>query len=525
MIIVTPMGNEIQSIADIVRVHGAGRPDEVALVQDDRSLTWAELYERAQKTANLLASLGVGPEDRVAMLEKNGIEHFEVFFGAALLNAVCVDVNWRLAPPEVEYIVNDAGAKVFVVGEDFVPVLDAIEPNLTSVKRTLVIGRDYAEAVDAAPTGDPGEQSALDDVAFQLYSSGTTGRPKGVLLSNSNIVALVPQSVGTVQLDETSVNLVAMPLFHIGGGGWATAGMWMGCKSIIVRDLDPAKLVQLFAEEGITNAFIVPAVLQFMLGVPGVGDQDYPALRSILYGASPISEAVLAGAMATFKCDFIQAYGLTETTGTIVNLRAEDHQLEGPRRHLLRSCGVPVTGTELRIVDTDTHRECEVGEVGEIWARGPQIMKGYWNMPEETAASITDGWFHTGDAGYLDAEGYLYIHDRVKDMIVSGGENVYPAEVENVLMGVPGIADVAVIGVPHDRWGETAKAMIVRAPGEVGAALTEQKVIDHARQHLAKFKCPTSVDWVDALPRNPSGKILKKELRAPYWEGRERNVN
>src|SRR6478752_7022393 len=214
------MDNEIQSIADIVRVHGVGRAEQVALVQDDRSLTWADLYERAQRMANLLASLGVGPEDRVAMLEKNGIEHFEVFFGAALLNAVCVDVNWRLAPPEVEYIVNDAGAKVFVVGADFVPVLDAIEPNLTTVKRTFVIGRDYEDAVDGAPAGDPGEQSALGDVAFQLYSSGTTGRPKGVLLSNSNIIALVPQSVGTVQLDESSVNLVAMPLFHIGGGGW-----------------------------------------------------------------------------------------------------------------------------------------------------------------------------------------------------------------------------------------------------------------------------------------------------------------
>jgi long-chain acyl-CoA synthetase len=228
--------------------------------------------------------------------------------------------------------------------------------------------------------------------------------------------------------------------------------------------------------------------------------------------------------MQAFKCDFWQAYGLTETTGSVVGLAPEDHSLD-ERRHLLRSCGKPHPGNELRIVDPDSQRECEVGEVGEIWVRGPQIMKGYWNMPEETAKSITDGWFHTGDAGYLDSDGYLYIHDRVKDMIVSGGENVYPAEVENVLMGVRGVADVAVIGVPHERWGETAKAMIVRAPDDAGAALTEQGVIDYARQHLAKFKCPTSVDWVDVLPRNPSGKILKKELRAPYWEGRERNVN
>ena len=521
---VTPMGKQIQTIADIVRVHGTERADHPALIMDDRTLTWGELYVRAQQMANLLASVGVGADDRVAFLEKNGIEHFEVFFGAALLNAVCVDVNWRLAPPEVEYIVNDAGSKVFVVGADFVPILDVIGPNLATVKRTLVIGRDYEEAISSAPPGDPGTTATPDDVAFQLYSSGTTGRPKGVLLTNDNFTAILPTATELWRLDADSVNLVAMPLFHIGGGGWAMAGMFTGCTSVIVRDIDPAKIVDLFANAGITNAFLVPAVLQFMLAVPGVNDHEYPQLRAILYGASPISEAVLAGSIEAFKCDFWQAYGLTETTGAVVGLAPEDHSL-GERRHLLRSCGKAHAPNELRIVDTETQRECEVGEVGEIWVRGPQIMKGYWNMPEETAKSITDGWFHTGDAGYLDAEGYLYIHDRVKDMIVSGGENVYPAEVENVLMGVRGVADVAVIGVPHDRWGETAKAMIVRAPDDAGAALTEQGIIDYARQHLAKFKCPTSVDWVDALPRNPSGKILKKELRAPYWEGRERNVN
>jgi len=206
-----------------------------------------------------------------------------------------------------------------------------------------------------------------------------------------------------------------------------------------------------------------------------------------------------------------------------VTLPPEAHDPEGPNAHRLRSCGVPGPGVELRIVDTDTLQDVTVGEVGEIWIRSPQVMKGYWNLPTETAKSITDdGWFRSGDAGYLDADGYLYIHDRVKDMIVSGGENVYPAEVENVLMAHPAIADVAVIGVPHEKWGETAKAIVVKAPD---ATVTEQQIIDFAREHLARFKCPTSVDWADALPRNPSGKILKKDLRAPYWEGKERMVN
>lgn len=513
----------IQTTADIIRSHGVERADHPALVMDDCTLTWGELYERAQRMANMLASFGVGPYDRVAFLDKNGIEHFEVFFGAALLNAVCVDVNWRLAPPEVEVVINDAGAKVFVVGQDFAGILEAIEPNLTTLRRSLLIGRDYEGAVATAPDGDPGIESTPDDIAFHLYSSGTTGRPKGVLLTHRNFTATLPTAT-EVWHRADSVNLVAMPLFHIGGGSWAMAGMFTGCTSVIVRDIDPVKIVELFAAAGITNAFLVPAVLQFLLNVPGVNDREYPHLRALVYGGSPISEAVLAAAMRAFKCDFWGAYGLTETTGAVVLLAPEDHAL-GERRHLLRSCGKPHAPNELRIVDTVGQRDCEVGEVGEIWVRGPQIMKGYWHMPDETEASITDGWFHTGDAGYRDAEGYLYIHDRVKDMIVSGGENVYPAEVENVLMAMRGVADAAVIGVPHERWGETAKAIVVRARDEAGAALTEQGIIDHARKHLAKFKCPTSVDWLDSLPRNPSGKILKKQLRAPYWEGRESNVN
>ncbi len=523
------MGNTtIESVADIIRVHGVGRADRPALVLGDRTLTWAELYRRSCQVANLLAAAGVGPQDRVAFLDKNGIEHFEVFYGAALLNAVAVDVNWRLAAPEVEYIVNDAQAKVLVVGPDVVPILEAIAPSLTHTTTILVIGgapghTDYDEAVAAHATTDPGANSALDDVAFQLYSSGTTGRPKGVMLSNANFFSLLPLAKEIWELTPDSVNLAAMPLFHIGGGGWATAGMYEGATTVVLRDLDPARLVTLIGEQRITHGFLVPAVLQFMLMMPGVDQADFSSLQVLVYGASPISEDVLARSVQTFGCKFWQAYGLTETTGAVVNLPPSDHDVNGPNRHRLRSCGLPGPGVEIRIVNTDTLADCEQGEVGEIWIRSPQVMKGYWNMPEETAKSIdAEGWFRSGDAGYLDADGYLYIHDRVKDMIVSGGENVYPAEVENVLMGHPAIADVAVIGVPHEKWGETAKAMVVRKPD---VEVTEQEIIDYARERLARFKCPTSVDWIDALPRNPSGKILKKDLREPFWQGIERRVN
>ncbi len=514
-------------IFDIVREHGVGRADHPAFVLGDRTVTYAEFYERCQRVANGLAALGVGAQDRVAFLDKNGIEHFELYHGAGLLNAVSVDVNWRLAAPEVEFIVNDMEAKVLVVGSDFAPILDVIAPNLTSVTDILVVGgHDEYESwdtwVDSHPLGDPGVESADDDVAYQLYSSGTTGRPKGVMLTNDNFAGTLPL-LETWDIDESVVSLVAMPLFHIAGSAWAGVALSLGGTNVILRELDLNELVRIMSQDGVTHAVLVPAALQFLQMVPGVDDVDFSGVRMMAYGASPISEEVLVGSIKMFpNADFWQVYGLTETTAGVVFLPPEDHVVDGPNRHRLRSCGVAGPNVELRIVDGTTLDDMATGEVGEIWIRSPQVMKGYWNMPEETAAAITaDGWFRSGDAGYLDEDGYLYIHDRVKDMIVSGGENVYPAEIENVLMSHPAVADAAVIGVPDDTWGETPKAIIVRAPGvEVG----EDELIEFCRGQLARFKCPTSVDWVDGLPRNPSGKILKKELREPYWEGHERRV-
>ena len=382
----------------------------------------------------------------------------------------------------------------------------------------------FEDWLAGAGDDDPLVPSAWGDVAVQLYTSGTTGLPKGVMITNRNLFALINQIGPVWSFARGEVNLVCMPLFHIGGAGWALAGMANGCVSVLVREFVPDQVLDTLQREQVTVALFVPAMLSFLSMVPGAADRVYP-LKAVNYGASPITDETLKAAMRTFKCDFKQVYGMTETTGAITQLDAADHDPDGPRAHLLRSAGRSFPWAELKVMSMsdDGERECAAGEVGEVWTRSAQTMLGYWNKPEETAKTITsDGWLKTGDAGYVDDEGFLFLTDRVKDMIVSGAENIYPAEVENALASHPAIAEVAVIGVPSERWGETVKAVVVLRPG---ADATAPQLISFARERLAGYKCPTSVDFVDVLPRNPSGKVLKKDLRAPFWVGRERSIN
>lgn len=517
---------EIKTLGDISRYHKATRPDDVALIYsaDDRQWTYAEIDEESCQVANALIALGVGAQDRVAYLERNAPEYFTYLFGIAKLNAVSVAVNWRLAPREMEYILNHSEARVLLIGEEFLPCLAQMQLDLRHI---IVLGNPgatgyptYEQWISAQPKVDPCYPAAPGDTCYQLYTSGTTGLPKGVETTHNNMIALMGDGLAPIRMNETSVNLVAMPLFHISGSGWGVIGLYAGAKSILLRDVDMQEILRVIEAHGITHSVFVPAVLQFLLAQPNVQAIDYSSLVAILYGASPVSEQVLVNAMATFKADFYQVYGLTETTGGVTMLDPADHDPGGPKAGLLRSCGKPVINHEIRVVTGDGIDAGE-GEVGEIWIKGPQVMKGYWRSPDATRDAITtDGWFKSGDAGYL-IDGYLYIHDRVKDMIISGGENIYPAEIENVLMKHPGIADAAVIGVPSERWGETVKAIITRRD----AALTEEDVLSFCRQYLASYKCPTSIDWMDTIPRNPSGKILKVELRKPYWAGRDRNVS
>jgi long-chain acyl-CoA synthetase len=489
-------------------------------------MTFGELDARSSQAAQALKAAGVGEQERVAFIDKNGFEFFEVTFGVAKLNAVGVAVNWRLAPIEMAQIIEDARARVVVVGPDFIPAIEKVEDQLPGVTTIVAIGGhdrwvDYEEWVAAQPADDPGTGSSGGDVAFQLYTSGTTGLPKGVMLTNDNFFKGVMGIADQWRFTPDSVNLALMPMFHIAGAGWSMVGLYYGCQTIVLRDVDPAVILKVIPEFGITNAFMVPAVIQFLLMMPEVGSTDFTTLRALVYGASPITDKVLVQGMETFGCEFIQVYGLTETTGAITQLDGVDHDPVN-RPNLLRSCGKPYPWVEFRVVDADTGEDVEMGKVGELWTRSHQNMKGYWNNEEATRQAVTDdGWFKTGDAGFTDAEGFIFLHDRVKDMIVTGGENVYPAEVENALMKHPAVADVAVIGVPDAKWGEAVKAIVVKAQD---SDPTEAELITFAREHLAGFKLPKSVDFADELPRNPSGKLLKRELREPYWAGVERRI-
>jgi acyl-CoA synthetase (AMP-forming)/AMP-acid ligase II len=353
-------------------------------------------------------------------------------------------------------------------------------------------------------------------VVWQLYTSGTTGIPKGAMLTHRNLYAGWPAILlECPEMREGSRALVAMPMYHIGGCGWAGAALYAGATLVVVREIIPQQLLQTIVEERIESAFLVPAALLFLSQLPGIDSADFSHLRRILYGASPITPELLTRCIELFKADFTQVYGLTETTGAISALQHHEHH--GER---LLSAGKPMLGTRVRVVDADG-RDVKAGEVGELLISGEQIMRGYHNRPDDTAAVIRDGWFHSGDAATLDAEGYIYIRDRIKDMVVTGGENVYPIEVESVIAEHPAVADVAVIGVPDHRWGETVKAIVVLRDGAIA---TEQDVIEFTRPRLAGFKRPTSVDFVAAIPRNPTGKILKRELREPYWQGQQRRV-
>jgi acyl-CoA synthetase (AMP-forming)/AMP-acid ligase II len=505
---------QVSRIYDFVERWSAATPDRDALAFGDMRWTWAQLDHRVRRVAGALRDAGLGPGDRFAVLDKNHPACIELTLAASLIGAVNVVVNFRLSPDELAYVVADSRARLVVVGGEFAGVLAALRDRLPDVREAIVLGGDgdeYEKWLAAAePVLEPYD-SGPDDCFLQLYTSGTTGWPKGAMLTPRSIAAHNQAAASAYAMSDRIINVVAMPLFHVGGTCWALAGMGVGGRTIVVREVVPRAILDLIESRQATHAFFVPAVIQMLVADADRARTALRSLRVLGYGGSPMPAALMQRTLEALPTPLYGVYGMTEMSGVFCSLGPEEHR-DANRVHLRTSAGRPLPGNEVRVVDPVTGTDAQPGRVGEFWVRSQQVMAGYWSRPEATAEAITaDGWLRTGDAGRIDDEGYLYLEDRVKDMIISGGENVYPAEVERVLLQHPDITDAAVIGVPHEKWGETVMAAVVTADG---AVIDEAAVIAFTRDRLAHYKCPTAVMDIPELPRNPLGKLVKHELRA-----------
>lgn len=495
-------------LGDVVEEH-ASRP---AVTLDDRTLSFADLDAYSRGVAGGLVAIGVRPGDRVAALARNAPHYYSLLFACSRIGAVLVGLNWRLSPRELEVIVADAAPRVLIVQDEFRPGVEAVSG---AIGATLI---DFDEDLErmAVHRGPAELAEAVDPAAtvVQLYTSGTTGAPKGILLTHANLGPSSESGRRLYGMDATSVNLLISPLFHIGGLGYSLTCLSLGGHTLLVSNAAADHLLSQIERWGVTHSFMVPSVIQSLADDPSVTKRDLSSLRVLAYGGAPMGPALVSRARQALGCDFRAVYGMTESAGTVIAMYPGSHDLADSDQ-LLASIGKPLPwmGTA-RVVDLVTGEECAPNQVGEVEVRSIQVMPGYWNRPEATREALRPGgWLRTGDAAYVDENGFFFLHDRLKDMIISGGENVFPAEVEAVISELPQVAECAVIGVPSRQWGETVKAVVVARPG---THLDEAGVIAYCRSNLAHYKCPTSVDVVHELPHNASGKILKTELRTRF---------
>lgn len=512
LIATLPTGERLERVADIIRSRAATSPDHVAIRTADRTSTFAELDATSSRIGQALIAEGVRPGDRVAYIGGNSPDFLAVLYGAAKAGAIATAVNTLLAEPEITSILDDAEPCVVIVGtgdERCVPGALAARTPRRVVSTTTTPLDDW---IADHPAQDPHADAGGDATALVLYSSGTTGHPKGVMLTGHNVAAALSGVQNLLELNESSVAMAPIPFFHISGLGLALVATLVGAELIVLAPTDPEGLIRDLEQYRVSHAVVVPTVIQRLLSMPETLASAWPHLRYVIYGASPIPAPLLRQAIDAFGCKFVQSYGLTESSGGVTILDHADHQrgLDEPR--LLTSAGRPLPGVGLQITDPHTQTAVAPGDRGEIWLSGRHTMAGYWQRPEATATAFHEDWLRTGDIGLVDDEGYLFIVDRLKDMLISGGENVYPAEVERVLSDHPAIAECAVIGVASAEWGESPVAVVVRTPG---TDLSEAELIAWSRERLAPFKRPTAVSFIEALPRNASGKILKQKISAP----------
>ncbi len=517
---------EIKNLADIPRYYGRTSPDKTALIDVSGSRSFRELDTISNQVASALIAAGVGPKSHIGFFGKNSGRYYEMLFGANKAGCALAPLNWRLSVAELVPVIEDAQCPVIFVDKEFVDTVKAVAEKCAQRFETVVYDSTAAESetlqawLARGDGRDPQIQIHPQDTAVLIYTSGTTGRPKGVQLTHGGLgyMRLCEHLEPALQWHADDVMLVVMPVFHLVGTGLSVQALYNGSTLSILPALEPAKLIQYIARDRPTICALVPTAIQMILDHPDAATADFSSLRLVMYAGSPISSRLLQRALVEMKCQFMQFYGATESSGALTLLRPEQHDLHNEAK--LRSCGTPLPLIEIRIVGEDGQVVAD-GMTGEFQVRSPTLFGGYWNQPETTAEVLRDGWYRTGDAGYRDSDGLLYIVDRVKDMIVTGGENVYSGEVEQALQKHPGVRVSAVIGVPDARWGERVTAVIIPA---TTPAPTSEEIIAHCRSLIAGYKVPKEVHFVETLPMTATGKVLKRAVRDQFWKGASRAI-
>jgi long-chain acyl-CoA synthetase len=506
--------------------------NRTAVVCGTTHLTYRGLAERVRRLCRGLHGLGITKGDRLAVLMYNCHRYFELYYATPETGTLAVPLNIRLSAGEIAYILNDSGSNTLFVGPEFLPLLAEIRDQLPALRHCIFTGdgpppegfHGYEQLLDAASADFPPTPVVPEDLAALFYTSGTTGHPKGVMLSHANLLANAYHVLASMSWQEGDVYLHACPMFHIADGPTSHFITWLGGTHVLIPGFKPDLALEVMERERVTATLLIPTMINFLIHHPDVNKRDLKALRSIAYGGAPMPAELARQAMQTLTCTFTHLYGLTEAAPLLTFLPPSEHVADGPPEKVRRllSCGREIIGARVRVVN-ERGQDVRPDEVGEIIAKGPNIMVGYWNKPQETADALRDGWLYTGDLATVDAEGYIYIVDRKKDMIITGGENVFSTEVENALYTHPAILEAAAVGVPDATWGEAIKAIVVLKPGMQASA---EDIMAHCRSHIAHFKVPRSVDFYEgALPKSGSGKILKRELREKYWAGQERRVH
>jgi long-chain acyl-CoA synthetase len=505
-------------------------PEKLAIIEGQTRLTYAELVERVDRLANSLIEQGLNKGDRVAIFSYNSFRFNELYYGVNVAGGITVPLNYRLSIPELEYIIKDSDCSFLFCSPEFVEQSRELAEICPSLKTLVVMAEDtdtpeflvYEKLIQAASAERPAVAISETDPSSIFYTGGTTGRSKGVIVTQRHLVQNSYTLLMHGVYSHEDVYLTAGAMFHI--GGTLTYSFSLLASTIVyIPQFEASLVLETIEREKITHTLLVPTMLNAVINHPDVHTRDLSSWKGLMYSASAISPDVLRVAMNTLPCKFLQAYGMTEAGSFITLLEHEDHIFPptDPRSRRIASAGIPVYGVDLRIVD-DQDQDLPLGTPGEVIVHCGNVMQGYLNMPEETEKALRGGWYHTGDIGYLDKDGYLYLVDRKKDMIITGGENVYSTEVENALYTHPAVLEAAVIGVPDQKWGEVVMAVVTLKPGQ---QVTAEELMEHCRTLIARYKVPKIVNFVAALPKNATGKMIKRVLRDQFWAGKERLVN